>query len=89
MENLFQIEETIGIPAKNINYISKPTFFINEEELLYRATIKCYDIDDQFVCNKEVVFSQEEYDSWGAGESGENYIYDLIFKKLDLILKSN
>ena len=34
MENLFQIEETIGIPAKNINYISKPTFFINEEELL-------------------------------------------------------
>lgn len=82
MENTFQIEETIGIPSILISYISKPHFYLDEDGGLYRATMKCYSIDEKFVCNKEVFFTQEEYDSWGSGDDGDIYIYNLIMEKL-------
>ncbi len=82
MENTFQIEEAIGIPSILISYISKPNFYLNEYDELYSATMKCYSKDEEFVCNKEVFFTQEEYDSWGSGNDGEIYIYNLIMEKL-------
>lgn len=80
MNNTFQIQETVGIPAVNISQLSKATIFADEENGIYRATTKAYNAQDEFVRNYEAFITQEEYDAWGTDEE---YIYDLICTKLE------
>ncbi len=75
----FKIEQLEIISAKIAVFISQPSFFLNEEKKTYRATVKCYDSNKEFIENKEVAFTQEEYDTWGTENE---YIYKLIHEKL-------
>lgn len=79
---MIAIEPTVGIPAVNISQLSKATIFADEENGIYRATIKAYNAQDEFVRNYEAFLTQEEYDAWGTDE---DYIYNLICTKLEFI----
>lgn len=79
MENTIQIE-TFSVVT--ISQISKPKYTIDEEAGIYKATIKGYSAQNQYVKDFEIEFTQEEYDNWGAGNSGENYMKKLILNKL-------
>lgn len=81
MDNTFQIEEATVIPAKTATRISKPVFFLDEENSVYRATVKSYNADNELVQNLEVFFTQAEYDAWGTDNE---YIYSLLFEKLGM-----
>lgn len=81
MENTFQIQEATVIPAKTAIRTSKPVFFLDEENSIYRATVKAYNADNVLVQNLEVFFTQEEYDAWGTDN---DYIYSLLFQKLGM-----
>ena len=75
----FKIEQTTAVPAVTMEYISLPTFFLDTLNARYRATVICYDASGVVVGNKEVQFTQEEFDAWGTDDK---YIYDLIHEKL-------
>lgn len=81
MNNTFQIQEATVIPASTATRVSKPFFFLDEENSVYRATVKSYNADNEFVKNLEVFFTQEEYDAWGTDNE---YIYSLLFQKLEM-----
>lgn len=75
----FKIDKFKVVSEVIAEYISQPAFFIDEPNSLYRATVKTYDAEGNFIGNKEVSFTQEEYDNWGTDN---NYIYNLIHTKL-------
>lgn len=79
MENTIQIE-TFSVVT--ISQISKPKYIIDEEDGIFKATVKGFSVENQYVKDFEIEFTQEEYDNWGAGNSGENYMKNLILKKL-------
>ena len=79
MTQVFAIEEFTTSPAIVAVYVSQPAFFLDEDAKTYRATVKCYDGERNFVGNKEVTFTQEEYDGWGTDDE---YIYNLLHEKL-------
>lgn len=78
----FKIEQTTAVPAVMMEYISLPTYFLDTLNARYRATVICYDASGGVVGNKEVEFTQEEYDNWGTDDS---YIHNLIHEKLGTV----
>ncbi|MBK9249360.1 MAG: hypothetical protein IPM69_14915 [Ignavibacteria bacterium] len=82
MDNTLQVQEITVIPAKKATRISKPFFFLDEENGAYRATVKAYSSEGELVQNLEVRFTQEEYDAWGTDNE---YIYSLLIAKLAMI----
>jgi len=85
MTQVFAIQKFTVVPVVAAMFISKATFFCDEVAGLYRATIKCYDKDKKFIGNKEVFFTQDEYDAWGTDNE---YIYTLICTKLGIVRTS-
>jgi len=82
MTQVFRTKETVIVSAITAQYISLPTFYLDERNKAYRATMECYNSDKKLVGMKEVFFTQEDYDAWGTDSE---YIYNLIYSKLGIV----
>ena len=79
MENTIQIQP---FHYQSITQISKPIYIIDEITRKYTITIKAYTEENQHVRDFTFEISQEEFDAWGSGEDGDDYIKNLILSKL-------
>lgn len=74
----------VNLPATKIKItgFGSSVYPVTDNSLIF--TIGFFDENDIMIKTEQVSLLQSEYDAWGSGEEGEDYIIDVCIAKLDI-----